>query len=343
MALRIIEPNEELKVETIILLAYGQPGIGKTTFGNTSSKPLLLDFDKGVARAGIRKTTIVVDKWEDVQELMKQKEVLEKYDTIVVDTVGRCLDMLSEYVIKGNYKLGTKNGNLTMQGWGELKMIFTTWLKQVRALGKDIIFIAHEKEVTEGDNTRKRPDMQGGSYAEVIKVADLIGYLSMVNNVATIDFYPCDAFYAKNGAKIEKQAIPDCKQYPEFAKNLISYAKEAMSKMSSVSNEIADKMIVWRDTINGFTTVEEFNVCYEDVKKITDEPLKAQVKVVFLEYTKKHGFEFSKEKGEWVKAAAQNLPPADTKTQAPVNPTPTPTQPKTQVEAVPVNSEEFAF
>ena len=309
MALKIIKSTEIIPVETLIMLIYGQPGIGKTSFGYTASKPLNLDFDKGVHRTKNRVgDTLLIESWATIQELIKEPELLQEYDTIILDTVGRCLDMLSDYIISGNAKLGTKNGSLTMQGWGELKSLFTTWMKHLRKLGKDIIMIAHEKEEKEGDNTRKRPEMQGGSYSEVIKVSDLIGYMCMENNVPVLSFTPCDAFYAKNGANIKIQQIPDYSQKPDFAKQLISHAKIAMTNMSEDSRKVAESLLVWTDTINSVTRIEEFNTIYQEIKNL-EPALRAQVKIVLIERSKQLGFVYAKALDEWVNEPVNNQPP----------------------------------
>lgn len=305
MAIKIIKSTDKIIINTLVMVIYGQPGVGKSSFGFTAENPLLLDFDKGAYRSKQRKDTLDISSWKDIIELMRTPEVMADYKTIVVDTTGRCLDFLTQYIIAESPKFGNKNGNLTMQGWGELKILFTQWLKQLRMLGKDIILVAHEREDKEGDNTRKRPDMQGGSYAELLKVADLIGYLSMENNRETINFTPCDAFYAKNAANIQTQHIPNYNDVPNFAAKLLSFAKAQLSNMSEDSTKVSSAVVEWTDTIEGMTTVDEINHIYKDIRGIDDNAIKAQVKAVFTNRVNKLGFEYSKDTQEFIQKTTQ--------------------------------------
>ena len=110
-----------------VLPVLGNPAsVGRSSLGYSAKEPLLLDFDKGAHRAANRRDTLVIDSWSDVDEWMKDKASLESYSTIVVDTVGRCLDVLSANIIDRNPKYG-RDGNLTQQGWGVLKGGFRTW------------------------------------------------------------------------------------------------------------------------------------------------------------------------------------------------------------------------
>ena len=83
-------------------------------------------------------------------------------------------------------------GNLSQQGWGTLKTRFRTWVGQVRAMGKDMLLVSHDKEDKDGDTRIVRPDIVGGSYAEVMKVADFVGYLQMSGKDRVLDFNPTD-------------------------------------------------------------------------------------------------------------------------------------------------------
>lgn len=297
MAIKIIKSTDKITVSTLVMVVYGQPGAGKSSFGFTANNPLCLDFDKGAYRSKQRKDTLDITSWKDIIELMRSPDVLNSYETIIVDTAGRCLDVLTQYIISESPKFGNKNGNLTMQGWGELKILFTQWLKQLRLLGKDIILVAHEREEKEGDNTRKRPDMQGGSYAELLKSADLIGYLYMENNRRTIDFTPCDSFYAKNAANIEKQYVPSFDtEMPDYAARLLRYSKSELSNLGQESIEIAEKVREWVDTLEGATDASIINKIYRDVKDIPQPTVKSQVEAAFRKRIKELGLLYVREK-----------------------------------------------
>jgi len=197
--MRIIKAIDAIPVDHPVFLLFGQPGIGKSSLGYSAKDPLCLDFDRGAHRAANRRDTLVIDQWEDVIELMENRDALAPYSTIVTDTVGRCLDVMTAHIAKTDPKKAP-GGNPTLQGWGQLKNNFRTWVSAMRSLGKDVLLIAHDKEDKDGDTRVVRPDIAGGSYGEVMKVADFVGYMYMSGKDRVLDFNPTDRWIGKNPA-----------------------------------------------------------------------------------------------------------------------------------------------
>lgn len=291
MPVKIIRATDAIKVATLKVLLYGQPGLGKTSLAFTCNKPLCLDFDKGAYRSKQRKDALEIGTWADVVELMKSPETLAPYSTIIVDTVGRCLDEITRHLLAENAKLGNRNGALSMQGWGELKGVFQAWMRQLTLLGKDVVLICHDKEDKDGDRVFKRPDVQGGSYAEVLKTADLIGYLSMRNNRAVLDFMPCDDFIAKNGAGFNPVALPDFGKEMSFGAELLETAKAMMSSAAVSDAETAALVDEWRSAIDACESVEECNGVLHDIGKLKGAAA-VQVKKLLNDRRTALGFEY---------------------------------------------------
>ena len=99
MALNIIRATDAVKVTILKVLLYGQPGLGKTSLAFTCNAPLCLDFDKGAYRSKQRKDALDIGTWSDVVELMRTPAALAPYQTIIVDTVGRCLDEITRHIL----------------------------------------------------------------------------------------------------------------------------------------------------------------------------------------------------------------------------------------------------
>ena len=71
--------------------------------------------------------------------------------TIVIDTAGKALDFMSAYIIKNEPKMAKRDGSLSLQGFGARKNMFINFLKQVSMMGKNLVFIAHEREDKDGE------------------------------------------------------------------------------------------------------------------------------------------------------------------------------------------------
>ena len=77
-------------------------------------------------------------------------ENLAPYETFVIDTGGKMLDFMGEYIIKNNPKMGRANGMLTLQGFGERKMMFSALVKRISIMNKHVVFVAHRETKNRG-------------------------------------------------------------------------------------------------------------------------------------------------------------------------------------------------
>lgn len=198
---QIKKATDPITVQAVKILLYGQPGVRKTSYSFTAPAPLLIDCDNGIRRLEpqYRKDYVSVTSWEEVVDAATGKHLNENgYKSIIIDTVGRALDLLADYLMKKDHKLARKDGNLTLQGYGALKVAFQRFVINVLSHGRHLIFVAHDKETKNGDDTMIRPDITGASLGTVIRDMDLVGYMQSVNNQATVSFSPSDTFYGKN-------------------------------------------------------------------------------------------------------------------------------------------------
>ena len=181
MPLNIVTSAQPLTIEHLIVFIYGDPGVWKTSLAFTAKNPILFDFDKGAYRASNRKDTVQIQSWQEVANINPSD--LQGYDTIIIDTAGRVLDMISDDLKRDAKNIRRGSNELSMQGYGKLGSQFTSWLKSLRNMGKDIVILAHAAEDKDGDNIIKRPDMVGGSKKEVYKIADMMGYMTVQQGV----------------------------------------------------------------------------------------------------------------------------------------------------------------
>jgi len=258
---KIIEETEKLIVESIICVIFGEPGIGKTSLAFTSESPVLEDYDGGIGRAVNRKTAVTFDKWEDAVQFHNSGE-LEKMGvkTIVIDTAGSLLDnYMGQYVIADNNKNGRSGGQLSLQGYGALKSTFSQFINWAKAQKKDIVLVCHSEQFKEGDNTKYRPKMTGGSYEILIANADMVGYMKSINNKRTIDFNPNDEHIGKNTAEFPVIEIPHyaSEENSNFMGKMIQDTKNKMMSLSESQQKSLDRITVIRDKISAATSYEK--------------------------------------------------------------------------------------
>ena len=172
------------------ILLYGQPGTGKTTLA-TSMFPklntLIIDTEDG-ARYLQEKSTknlSVVRMTEWITNIDEKKEFfkeLNKYDVIVIDTVGA----LQEIIAKSSDILGKKrDGMLSLQGYGELKEALMRFMNALYTTQAHIIVVCHQKqqELTKRNDAVKdmitTPAIIGGALNDILGRMDIVGRVTI--------------------------------------------------------------------------------------------------------------------------------------------------------------------
>lgn len=202
----IKKPNELDVNVRIKMLIYGMPGAGKTTAALSAPKPLLIDFDGGVNRVDYEfiKDTVQVQSYADILNLLNTED-LSDYETLVIDTGGKLLDSMAEYLIASNPRLGKRNGSLTIEGYGVRKVEFTSLLKLINSKKKHVVFVAHRTTEKNGDEIRYVPLFGGSNYDALATELDLVGYLVAEGQRRIITFDPCQNSEGKNTCNLPAQ------------------------------------------------------------------------------------------------------------------------------------------
>lgn len=295
--LKITTASDPIKVEQLVVCVYAPPGLGKSTLGFSAHKPILFDFDRGAHRAANRRDSVQVESWGDVSNVTPDD--LSPYQTVVVDTAGRALDLLSADIIGRNPKMG-RAGALTLQGYGQLKSEFTAWLKHIRTMGKDVVLIAHSSEDKSGDDLIERIDMQGGSKQEIYKVADAMGRLSMVpgRKFPVLNFSPSGAAFGKNPGQLDPLNVPDIATEPDFLGGVIETIKERLNALTEAQKQQMDAIQEWLDEINEAGDEDDINALLGAIREAPKD-IQSKIRGAFGKRVEALGLELDKDSGEY--------------------------------------------
>ena len=269
----LTQPNELTETQPISCMIYGQPGTGKTTLALSSDKPVLIDLDKGLHRVETRFRchSLQVDSYQQILDLLASDEI-KPFNTIVIDTLGKLVDRMGDYVAKQNPKFKQADGTLSMKAWGAIKIQFGNLVKQTFNMNKSVIFVAHEKEDKDGDTRFVRPDVAGSSGKDIIKELDLMGYVEMRGNKRTVSFTPTEKYYAKNSLGLEPVIeIPDTVNGNTF---FIDKIVNAVADKRKADAEMLEQYNALKNVIDAklecATDIDTLNEVYGSLKELSN-------------------------------------------------------------------------
>lgn len=241
------------------MLIAGFPGIGKTTIALSAPKPLLIDVDKGIDRVRVNERKDFTQPLNYEELLIDLNSDLSEYETIVVDTGGKLLDLMKPYVIKQDSKNGQKDGQtLSIKGYGAVGREFARLADYIAyTLNKHVVIVFHAKEDKDGEAVKLRILVEGATKDNVWQPMDIGGFVEMYNGKRTIGFDNCERYYAKgtHGVKGIRE-IPNLenpnnkndfltKLFEEMDNNIASeveFYEEDKKKYEKVMNEINSKI-----------------------------------------------------------------------------------------------------
>jgi len=278
----IIKKEESFPERPVIICIYGMPGAGKTSVANTAENVILTDCDRGADRACNRVDTIVANKWKDV--ISEEKE-FKNYKTGVFDTAKSILDdYLMQHVIEQDARLGKNK----LKAYGEIGDQFKSFINRRRSETMDIVIIAHAKAEKEGDVTSYTPDVTGQSKDLILRIADQVGFISIVNKKRVITFEPDDTHIGKNVARIPATIIPDETDplFKTFMADIITKVKTAIRAQSEEQVQAQKEMQDFEIKVDSCETSDDLVALFDDVAKMKEFQKAAARKLIPARSTK---------------------------------------------------------
>lgn len=187
--LKSIQPHKVSRdLSGYITYIYGAGGCGKTTFGASTPKPLLLAFERGYnALPGVMKQD--VNTWGDMKQILRQlkdPEVKDMFKTIVIDTVDLASVCCEKYICQQNDIENIGDGGWGVNGWAKVKREWEQTFREVTMQGYAVVFISHSKDKTfkrkDGTEYTQIVPSCSTAYNEIIKnMSDIMGFIQIDN------------------------------------------------------------------------------------------------------------------------------------------------------------------
>ena len=312
----IRNPNEiQEGAKKIRMLIAGYPGIGKSTLALSAPRPLHIDVDFGIDRIEpqYRKPYIQPKSYDEILEDLTPLNVKD-FDTLVFDTGGKLIFLMSQWAIKKDVKYGQRDGSLSLKGYGFIGREFQRLMDYCfYELDKHIVVVFHAIEEKDGDNTRLRIKVEGQTKNNVWEPMDLGGFVEIQGNNRTIGFSNCERYFAKG-----TRGIHGVWQVPElgpdkpndfltrlFAQyNALSAAEVAQNAEEQEAYEAA--MAEGREIVAGITDADSANAAMSKIKAVNHAlTSKKEVNAAFNAKIKELGLFYDKVLKKYTPAPAE--------------------------------------
>lgn len=182
--------------ETIKMLVYGDPGVGKTVFSCSGDKTIFVDVEGGSlsVQSRIKSKKVLKKKFDTFDEIEDFIRSLRdkgpgKADTLVIDSITELQKKLMDYIVDSHPEVKRPYGDgLTVGDWGYNTERMRRFIRMARDLDMNVILTAlamdEKNEVTGAVKTM--PKMSSKLAADVCGYVDIVGYL-YVDSVQVTD------------------------------------------------------------------------------------------------------------------------------------------------------------
>ena len=148
-------------------ITLGQAKIGKSDFWSQGDRTLFLEFEPGLNHLTCMR--LPIRSWEEFTEVLGELYKAYQankfpYDTLVIDTLDRMLDLGNEYIVdraKEKYKADVADKIETIgdipngAGWYNATSLIRITLSKMKAFPAALVLIGHTKQEKLKDGTRE--------------------------------------------------------------------------------------------------------------------------------------------------------------------------------------------
>lgn len=195
MVLQKSPSNVETSIEDFIILLYGPPKIGKTTWASNLRDSYFIATEPGQKFVKCRKT--LVRDWPTFRATIKALKSDPTVKVVVVDTIDNLYKFCFEYCCD---KLGIDHPTDAAygKGWESLSREWHKWITELAMMGKGLVFIGH--------STEREVEERGIKIMKIVPLLPKTGFAS-INALADFILYATYERYKEGGKRKERRVL----------------------------------------------------------------------------------------------------------------------------------------
>lgn len=269
----IKNPYEIKGKKSLVMMIYGQPGVGKSTIACSAPKPVLFDFDGGVTRMQFEHQvpTVQMSTFRESEDALKEvADAGNTFETIIVDTGGKMFECIQTSLC------GIRNPKI--HEYGTMNSQFAQFLLKCRTLRKNVIIICHVTSEKAGDGIIYQPALREANFKGIVCDLDLMGYAYIDPNTGKrhLRFAPT----AENVGK-KTGCFKDSYELPvltagipnDFLSTLFQQYQDAQDETEMRKAEFAKGLQVAEEfgkKLAMASSADEFNILLDEVKEMAN-------------------------------------------------------------------------
>jgi len=264
-----LEPNKVSKdLKNYIIGMYGNSGAGKTTTASKFGNSLIIGTELGFKTLPGVYAQPALDwiSFLTIINQLKKQEVKDKFDTIIIDTIGALTKHAEKFVLD---RFGAKDLNDSQalpygKGHTELEKMFYNAFTSIQKEGYGIVIVGHEKSVVDKETEEQFMDINIANKRikqYIVSMLDVLMYVEKTRDPAEPNIV-----YFKTTEKAEaKSRFPNIVPKIEF-----NYENVEKAILDSVGDDAIEGIIEYREENEDFSKEE-----FEELARYCEEKGKA--------------------------------------------------------------------
>lgn len=174
------KPLENLK--DYIMLIYGDPKVGKSTFCSHMDDPLFIATEKGLNALSV--FSVDVSSWKEFVSVCAEIHKSDRFQTIVIDTIDNLYSFCIDYVCKKHDIMHPQDLEWG-KGWALVNKEHQRVLTKLTHENRGLVFVSHAQHLTLKSRTseisKAVPTLPSSGRRFILGISDIILYAEVMD------------------------------------------------------------------------------------------------------------------------------------------------------------------